>query len=234
VVARFPPERVRVPSVQQVWRDLTFIHVAYEPAVVARLLPPRLELDLFEGQAWVGITPFSAAVLPVVPGPRVRRPETDVRTYVRDHRGRGALWFLSLDLDQPLVVAALRVGLGLPYRWARGRVARRGDTVVYVGRRRRPHRPGSFRCEVEVGPPLGRSHTDLEVFLTGRWQAVVPRGGARSTVPVEHEPWPLHHATLRSWRSEDVLRSLGLPDPAGAPHVRFSPGVHAKLGLPRR
>ena len=39
--------------------DLLFLHWSADPVVLAQLLPPELELDLWEEQALVGIVPFS-------------------------------------------------------------------------------------------------------------------------------------------------------------------------------
>ena len=45
----------------QRWADLMFAHWRVEAEVVRRLVPEELELDLFEGKAWVGLTPFRMA-----------------------------------------------------------------------------------------------------------------------------------------------------------------------------
>lgn len=228
-----PEETVRVPAVQQRWRSLTFLHVAYPPEVVAQLLPDGLEPDLFDGRAWVGITPFKmwSSVLPLASGPRVPVGEVNVRTYVRDARGRDALWFLSLELDQLAVAAALRSTIQIPYRWAEVSVERDGPMVRYRARRRPPHRAGSFALEVEVGDAADDAG-ELEAFLTGRWRAFTRVAGRTLAVPVQHEPWPLRHARLVSWEG-DLLESVGLPPAEGAPHLLFSPGVDARLGWPR-
>jgi uncharacterized protein len=230
-----PTERVTVPSAQQGWEALTFVHFAYAPEVIARLLPPGLEPDVHDGRAWVGITPFllHAALVPVAPGPRGRYVELNVRTYVRDRGGRDGLWFLTLELNQPLVAAGLRTLLGVPYRWSDTSLTRDGAAVGYRARRHRPHRAGRLELRVEVGAPLAAPPGELETFLVGRWRAFTQRFGAVVDVPVEHEPWPLHRARLTRWRSERFLESLGLPAPRGEPHVLYSPGVETRLGLPR-
>lgn len=231
-----PTEHVTVPAAQQNWRDLTFLHFPYDPEVVARLLPGDLVPDLHDGSAWVGITPFRlhAAMLPMVPGPRATYVEINVRTYVRDRAGRDGLWFLTLELDQPLVTAGLRSLLGVPYRWSRTSLVHDDSTVTYLADRHRPHRGGRLEMQVEIGDPLPAPPGKLETFLVGRWRAFTRRLGTTVCVPVEHEPWPLAAATLTDWRDRDFLRSLDLPPPHSEPHVLFSPGVDVRLGLPRR
>jgi uncharacterized protein len=229
-----PTEKVPVPSAQQGWNKLTFVHHAYDPDVVARLLPDPLAPDLFDGWAWVGITPFQleAAVVPVVPGPRSTHVEVNVRTYAVHPDGRDGIWFLSLELDQAAVAAALRTATGLPYRWSDTSIEDRGTTVTYRSRRHPPHRPGELELAVEVGEPLDTPPGELETFLVGRWRAFTQLGGKLRHVPVEHEPWPLTEATLTAWRSEGFLSALDLPEPEGEPHVLFSQGVDVQLGLP--
>ena len=43
---------------RQRWDRLTFLHWRFQPADVARLLPDGLEVELFDGAAWVGLVPF--------------------------------------------------------------------------------------------------------------------------------------------------------------------------------
>ena len=47
----------------QTWRDLLFAHWTLPPEAVARILPAALELDTFDGRAWIGITPFELSGL---------------------------------------------------------------------------------------------------------------------------------------------------------------------------
>src|SRR5258706_15626753 len=81
------------------WLDLLFAHWPVDPDVLAARLPAGLELDLRDGQAWLGIVPFTMAdVAPrgVPPFGRFSRfPEINVRTYVR-HGGLPGFYFLSL------------------------------------------------------------------------------------------------------------------------------------------
>ena len=53
-----PPRRIRPGTMVQRWDDLAFISWSYAAADVARLLPPGLEVDTFDGVAWVSVVPF--------------------------------------------------------------------------------------------------------------------------------------------------------------------------------
>lgn len=230
-----PAEQVDVPSAQQSWEAVTFVHLGYEPTALTHLLPEQLSLDTHDGLAWVGITPFRlrASVLPSAPGPRVTSVEVNVRTYVVDPDGRDGIWFLSLELDRAPVAAGLRAVLGLPYRWSETWIEDEGTRVRYGASRHRPHRPGTLEMETEVGEPLEQPG-EFETYLVGRWRAFSEPGGHLLTVPVEHEPWRLVHAELARWEPNGFLGELDLPEPAVGPHVLFSPGVDVRLGFPHR
>ena len=113
-------ERVRRPVMMQGWKNLTFVHWSYHPAVVQRRLPPGLAVDTFEGRAWVGLVAFHMEDirLPLLPAlPYLGTfPETNVRTYVRGPDGRPGVWFDSLDITRLIPVLVALGTYRLPYR----------------------------------------------------------------------------------------------------------------------
>ena len=103
---------------RQVWEQLGFLHWPVDAAALARLLPPGLDVDLFEGVAYVGIVPFTIPLTRAAAfGARIAPAfhEINVRTYV--HRGGRdpGVWFFSLDATSLLAVAGARVAYRLPY-----------------------------------------------------------------------------------------------------------------------
>ena len=48
----------------------------------------------------------------------------------------------------------------------------------------------------------------------------------------QHDPWPLHRATVASVEDE-LLVASGLPRPVVDPLVHWSPGVDVRVGAPR-
>src|SRR5438270_10035723 len=70
----------------QRWNNLLFAHWPIDAAALHGLVPDALELDTFDGSAWVSITPFVLSHLSprgLPPLPWVSEfPELNVRTYV--------------------------------------------------------------------------------------------------------------------------------------------------------
>jgi uncharacterized protein YqjF (DUF2071 family) len=218
----------------QTWSWLSFLHWPYDPAVVQRLLPNSLEVQTFQGQAWVGVTPFFLEDLrtPVAPALPwfTSFPETNVRTYVVGPDGREGLWFFSLDAARLEPVLVARSTYALPYMWSAMTVERDGSVVRYRSRRRWPGpTPATSQITVEIGARLRPQELgEFDHYLTARWQLYTTLGPVLARSTVEHEPWLLHRATVRELDT-DLVMAAGLPDPAGEPVVHWSPGVRTRI-----
>jgi uncharacterized protein len=216
------------------WNWITFMHWRYPPGVVQSFLPAGLTADTRDGSAWIGLTPFlmegvRPPGLPAVPW-LSRFGEVNVRTYVRDTRGRPGIWFLSLDAARLPAVLAARAGYRLPYFWSDVDVRVAGTRIGYHCRRRDAD---NARCdaEVELGAPRARTgRDDLAEFLTARYRLFTVIAGRLAAAEAEHPPWPLRHATVLSL-DQDLLAAAGLPAPAGDPLAHASPGVPVRIGM---
>jgi uncharacterized protein len=215
------------------WNQITFLHWRYPPEVVQAFLPAGLIADTRDGVAWIGLTPFLMAGvrppgLPAVPW-LSEFGEINVRTYVRDAKGRPGIWFFSLDAARLPAVLGARAGYRLPYFWSGIRVRAAGDRLAYHCRR---HASGA-RCdaEVELAAPLaGDERDELAEFLTARYRLFTVIAGRLAAAEAEHSPWPLRHARVLRLE-QNLLTSAGLPAPAGEPLAHASPGVPVRVGL---
>ncbi|MEY2478311.1 MAG: uncharacterized protein QOG87_3626 [Actinomycetota bacterium] len=203
------------------WDDVTFLHWPCPPQQAQRLLPVGLEVDTFDGSAWVSLVPFVLTVrIEGVPGTWTF-PETNVRTYATTSDGVPAIWFLSLDAARVAAVLGGRA-YGLPYMWARMRTSRIGTVRSYRSERRRPHAPASAQVVVEVGEQCDGD--ELDHFLVDRWALFAERRGRLGVTLATHDPWPLHNARVLSL-SQNLTPVPGLPA-----RVHHSPGVAVRVG----
>lgn len=224
---------------RQRWERLTFLHWAFDPADVQRLLPDGLTADLLDGAAWVGLVPFFMVVA-APSGTQVpwvsRFCETNVRTYVRDAAGRAGIWFFSLDAARLGAVAVARTTYRLPYFWSAIRIA--GDGVSEISYRSRRRLPGPRTATSTVRIAIGDRYAPHELgerdhFLTARWILFSASGGRRRLARACHDPWPLHRAEA-AWADDRLVAAAGLPQPSGPPLVHYSPGVDVTIGRPER
>src|SRR3712207_925333 len=140
----------------QSWRDLTFLHWAVDPEVVAHRMPPGVRPDTLGGVTYVGLIPFRMVDAGLGRGRGVpwlgSFLETNVRLYSVDDTGRRGIVFLSLDADRAAVVAGARAAFALPYRWARMRYGVRSDVHSYDARLRGTGNQVGSHVVVRAGP----------------------------------------------------------------------------------
>ncbi len=103
----------------QTWESLLFLHWPVDAAMVRQQVPEEMELDTWEGQAWISISPFQVKhqrfrALPEIPMLN-EYLELNVRTYVK-RKGRQGIWFFSLDANLAPAVFAANGLLALPYK----------------------------------------------------------------------------------------------------------------------
>ncbi len=225
------PGRVpRFPSLRMSWCDLLFAHWRMDPEALRALLPrtdPPWELDLWNGEAWIGIVPFrmtnvGLTGMPGLPGARAF-PELNVRTYVIGG-GRPGVWFFSLDAASWLAVRGARIGFHLPYFDARMHCELRGNGVRYQSHR--THRGGGTAVlEVDyrpIGDVFRSQPGSLEHWLTERYRLFAADSrGCLYRGEIEHQPWPLQPAAAE-FATCNMTGELGLALPAESPHLLFA------------
>lgn len=223
----------------QHWGGLVFLHWPLPVEVVRAKIPAALELDTFDGQAWLGLTPFALwgarpSFLPPM-GPLSRSYELNVRTYVR-HGGVSGVWFFSLEASNWLAVLGARLSYRLPYRWAEMEMQDRGGRVRYTSRRKPGQGPpAEFEATWRYGDPLGRALPgSLEHFLIERYFLYTAIAGRLFRAQIHHRPWPLRAITLEGLETT-LLTAHGLPRPNTCPiaHAQAAP-LHVRIWPLRR
>jgi uncharacterized protein YqjF (DUF2071 family) len=211
----------------QTWNDLLFAHWPVDAGALRERVPASFELDLFDGQAWLGIVPFhmtnvAPRFVPALPWVSAF-PELNVRTYVRVG-GKPGVFFFSLDAGNPVAVGAARTLLNLPYYTAEMVVTPSAGRIQYESRRVGDP-PAELRAAYRgVGEPRPPQPGTLEYFLTERYclYAVNHRHIAYR-LDIHHPPWPLQSAEAQ----------ISLNTMADAAGIRL-PGIEPLLHFARR
>ncbi len=206
------------PVMHQQWRRLLFLHWRFAPAVIQQTLPPGLDVDVYDGSAWVGIVPFAMRCvrpsgLPGVSGvPSFL--ELNLRTYVRDTEGRPGVWFYSLDANQPLAVWVARRFFYLPYHHAVMRLEIFGRKVRYESRRLGQSRRFVYEYSLPANSAIGEaSFGSLDFFLIERYRLFAWNKKRLNTGRVYHPPYQLRSAVVESFDPRlFALEGLAVPD----------------------
>ena len=228
------PDRMWVMT--QTWNDLLFAHWPVDKVLLAQKVPAPLELELYNGEAWISIVPFHMTnVAPRgVPSLPVMSefPELNVRTYVR-YGTKPGVFFFSLDAGNPLAVTAGRTLFNLPYHTAAMTVENCEGRIRYASRR-----SGSvvadFVAEYQPTSPVFVARPDsLEYFLTERYCLFTVSGGEVDRVDIHHPPWPLQEAEA-AIEIDTMTDSLGIRRPGRTPLLHFAKRQDMVAWLPTR
>lgn len=216
----------------QRWSDLLFAHWPISKEEIAPWLPTGLEVDVFDGSAWIGVVPFSMDQVRTrlageftlaVPG-AASFAELNLRTYVRSKTtGLAGVYFFSLDATSLLAVLGARILFHLPYFWARMEARREESSgveeraFVQYESRRRSLSSDSTRFQARYGPagpeaPRSQSGT-IAHFVTERYCLYTEHRGHLLVGHIHHLPWPLQPAEAVIQRNDlPAAYQLRIPD----------------------
>jgi uncharacterized protein len=215
------------------WVDLLFAHWPVPVEVLRPLVPSSLQIDTFEGQAWIGVVPFrmedvAPRFLPAPPGPGAF-PELNVRTYVT-RAGRSGVWFLSLDAASRLAVEGARIAFHLPYFRAEMSATNVGGWVEYRSHRIDPRgAAASFEARYRpTGPVAYAPPGSRDAFLTDRMRLfAADQEGRVSSAAIDHAPWPLQPAEAEfGVNTMAACHGIGLPTAPPLLHFARRADVH--------
>jgi uncharacterized protein len=217
----------------QRWNDLLFAHWPIPEDAIASLLPTGLQLDTFDGYAWVGVIPFwmnhvrtrtlgeATVTIPTT----AAFSELNLRTYVRSKvTGLHGVYFFSLDAASALAVLGARTLFHLPYFLAAMQRHTEPDgTIHYNSTRLLAKRNVRFQARYretgDIQPPSQPG--TLEYFLTERYCLFTSHRGRIHVGHIHHLPWPLQSA-----EAEITLNTLpaahGITLPNRPPILHFA------------
>ena len=164
------------------------------------VVPAQLPLDLSEGDALVGVTPFDvcACRLRGTPPPPVvgSFPELNVRTYVTVDDQPG-IYFFSLDAGSTLAVAGARRSYRLPYFKAQMTCFADDHGVAFASRRTSADGPpAGFSARYRpTDEPTHAERGTFEHFVTERYCLyTLDEAGNILRAAIHHPPWSLQPA----------------------------------------
>ena len=242
-----------IPLMYQTWGKLLFMHWPIDSEILRPLIPSKLSIDTFAGQAWIGVVPFTmwgirASFLPPIPGTSAFH-ELNVRTYVH-HDGVPGVWFFSLDAANSLAVWGARTFYNLPYFNATMSLIQKENTIDYSSVRSDGRTYPQFFAADAAGfragsdasqfPNLPQARLEaswkiseslppsrpgtIEFFLTERYCLYSYRSGKLYRSRIFHDPWPLRAASVDSCKST-MIESLGIAQPEGEPLLHYAESI---------
>ncbi len=221
-------------AIRMSWTDLLFAHWPVPLDMLQPLVPERLEVERFDGSAWVGVVPFRMEQVQLRGLPALRGTslfaEANVRTYVRDRKtGARGVYFFSLDASNPLAVLAARLWYRLPYYLAQMQIKRAQlggrAGLQYSSSRLFGPKPAVLRVSygaIDNGQEPVRSKAGtLQHFLTERYALFTHAGKRLIRARVHHFPWLLQPAEAE-FQALTLASAQAIKLPAEKPLLHYS------------
>lgn len=219
------------PLLSQIWQNLLFIHWEVSFEQLRSVVPESLEIDTYDGKAWIAIVPFDMKKVTfngIPPVPMLSDfPEINVRTYVK-HGEKPGVWFFSLDVPSKFAVWTARTFFHLPYRYAKVRVTEGDDGIHYE------HSMETAAFTARYKPVFTDSYNDssFETWATERYCLYCKsRAGNLYRTEVQHQKWPLQKAEI-DMQTNTLLDNWDLG--SQHPSVLFSKHIDVLAYAPER
>ena len=189
-------ERERNWIIAQRWSHVLFLSFRCDVDLIKQKIPPELDVDYYDGSAWLSIVPFYMShirfrLTPVLP--MVSLWELNLRTYVKC-QGKPGIYFFTLDTDSWLGQKIARYCFHLPYR------LRKMKGRVNEGRYSFES-PGSFKLEARPGALV--KSDPLDAWLVERYHLYTNTSNCLYRGDVMHDPWQLRQLDALSY--EDLF-----------------------------
>ncbi len=210
---------------KQTWEDLLFCHWEAAPEQLRGLIPTGLELDLFNGNAWLTVLPFKVShqqirFLPEIPLLN-RYLELNVRTYVKLGDTPG-VYFFSLDVNHFPTVVGARVA-SLPYQLEKMSYCRRGHEFIFSSNRMLGDGEFSVKYRAVGETGVRTEPGTLDYWLLERYCLFTAFGPFLLRGDISHESWEFSRVKVE-------IKGNSVPpfDLAGGPQlVQYCPRKEA-------
>lgn len=221
---------------RQAWRNVLFLHWPVPRDCLRPYIPSPLEIDTFEGTAWIGIVAFKMKGIFFRGLPfSVVRPflEVNVRTYV-NYRGIPGVYFLTLDVNDWASLNIAKKWYHLPYHSADISI-RQTKRAIQVDSVRRNEAKNAFQgtCipSKEIYFPATNS---LDHFLTEKYRFYTTQNGHDVYYgDIHHPPWPLKKAEVQIDRNT-LFSSFNINVSEHQPIAYFCEGIDSFIWLGKR
>ncbi len=178
----------------QEWNNAVFLHWQVNLGDLKSLVPSDLEIDLFEGKAWVSLVIFKMEKI----RPRNLPPfapisnfdEINIRTYVKKNNKTG-VYFLSIEAGSKLSCIIAKTLSELPYRYSK---MNRKSTVFQSENKQ-------FGDSISLNYSVGRKlteKTNLNTWLTERYSLFQDTSTSINEFEIHHVEWPIYQVSIEN------------------------------------
>ncbi|WP_299241134.1 DUF2071 domain-containing protein [uncultured Aquimarina sp.] len=178
----------------QEWNNAIFLHWKVDYDELKKFVPKELEIDLFEGDAWVSLVAFSMEkirpkYLPYFT-PISNFNEINIRTYIKSGKKTG-VYFLSIEGGKKISCKIAKKISELPYRYSK--MKRESDFYNSSN--------NTFRDLFEIQFKIGKDQktkSNLDIWLTERYALFQDSKDIINEYEIHHPEWHLQEIEVKN------------------------------------
>lgn len=177
----------------QEWNRALFLHWAVPFELLRKCVPPKLNLDTFDGNCYISLVAFTMEKIKPKFLPSVNYisdfDEINVRTYI-DNDGKKGVYFLNIEAGKTLSAIIAKAISGLPYEKAR---IKRTEKSYDSNNLKKGF---SLNCEFET-KEIVSDKTELDKWLTERYCLYLNRKNELYRYDIHHKEWGLRKVDIK-------------------------------------
>jgi uncharacterized protein YqjF (DUF2071 family) len=196
----------------QEWNEVLFLHWAIPLESLRKFVPKELDIDTFNGKAYISLVPFSMKNIRPRYWPAISFVsdfhEINIRTYVSKQNQHG-VFFLKIEAEKLMSVLIARNLSALPYK--KSIIKRQKGQYISTNK----SSESKIHVHFKVGD-LMTEKNDLDKFLTERYCLFLEKTGKIFRYDIQHKEWPLKSVEVTSleiYAQDEVIDLIsGMPE----------------------
>ncbi len=203
----------------QEWNNALFLHWKVPFHIIRRLVPEKLNIDTFDGNAYVSLVAFTMQKIRPRNLPSIKFisdfDEINLRTYI-DNDNKKGVYFLNIEAEKQLSALIARSLSGLPYEKSNIESTNKSYKSSH------PLKGFYLDAEFEVKEQLSKK-TELDNWLTERYCLYLDKGETVYRYDIHHKEWEIKNIELNQLNLNYSIGELNLTDIPNLTH--YSHGV---------
>lgn len=203
----------------QEWNNALFLHWKVPFEILSELVPEQLNIDTFDGNAYVSLVAFTMEKIRPRNLPSINFvsdfDEINLRTYINNDNKKG-VYFLNIEAAKSLSAFIARQLSGLPYEKAN--LSRTNTTYKSANTKKGFYLDTEFEIK-----ELLTEKTELDKWLTERYCLYLDVKGTFYRYDIHHKEWKVKNVELKKLNLKYDIEKLNLTNKPYLAH--YSDGV---------
>lgn len=178
----------------QEWNRALFLHWVVPFELLRNCVPPKLNIDTFEGNCYISLVAFTMEKIRPKFLPSIEYlsefDEVNVRTYI-DNDNKKGVYFLNIEAGKTISVIIAKAISGLPYEKAK---IHRTDKFYSSKNLKKGFR---LNAEFEVKEKVS-DKTELDKWLTERYCLYFDQDRELYRYDIHHKEWEIKNINIKS------------------------------------